>query len=350
MKALYGLMSDLHCHNWSAFSTLDAEGRNSRLIGTLAEIDACVKNAMAAGTMRILGAGDWFHTRGTVDPSVFNPVKERLEYWQKEGVMFVSIAGNHDLGSRESGELHSSVAMLSSGRFFTHHKTAYYMGTVLVPWHSKPTNYLAEIERVANEIAGKGEDLSKWDLICHIGIDGTLTEMPDHGVNAKRLENFGFKRVFSGHYHHHRNFGGGVYSIGALTQQTWGDIGTRAGHLIVYEDEVKFFASNQPSFIDLSSAKDEDEAMAICDGNYVRSNIGNASPKERDEAEKAIKALNAKGVLISFTPTTTEVRRVGASVKKLTSIRKSVSDYCDENKLSAGVKSLCENILTEHGL
>lgn len=349
---VYGLLSDPHAHSWSAFASIDDQGRNSRLMGIIAEINNCFRETMSLGGDTGIIGGDLFHHRGSVDPRVFNPIKDCFTAWTKVGFKIIGIAGNHDLGSRESEELSSSVAMLNGIEGVSISHTTHiddHTRTILVPWHSKPAEYMEAMHKAVDDLRKKGGDPSEWDMICHIGIDGTLTGMPDHGVTADMIKKLGVHRVFSGHYHNHRNFGDGVFSIGALTHQNWGDVGTKAGYLIVGND-VKFRSSNQPSFVDMADARDELEAMDLADGNYVRVNIGEATPKEVEEHRKSIMKMNAAGVIVVHTPKSVESRRTGATAKTLDSLRKSVSDYCGEQSYSDDVKSACEEIMTKVGL
>ena len=76
---VYGLMSDLHCHSWSSFASTDEEGRNTRLMHIIREIHRCCAELRARGGRNLVIAGDVFHTRGSVSPSVFNPLRDALE-------------------------------------------------------------------------------------------------------------------------------------------------------------------------------------------------------------------------------------------------------------------------------
>jgi DNA repair exonuclease SbcCD nuclease subunit len=350
----YGLMADLHCHDWSAFSALDSEGRNSRLVQILNEVERCAMETIAAGGDTVIIAGDVFHTRGTVSPTVFNPVRVRLSgLASKHGIYWQGIPGNHDLKSDDSRQLASAVAMLGKvGIGFSHNTFTYPTITpsdriplALIPWHPTAAAYLAEIEATAKAL---GSDVGKYDLICHIGIDGTLTGVPDRGVSAEKLAEYGFNRVFSGHYHHHRDFGNGVYSIGATTHQTWSDIGTKAGFMIVYEDHVKWFASHAPSFIDLTGEEDEADLPLIVDGHFVRARMGALTPIQKNEARELLLGMGAQGVLIDATVDTSAVaKRAGVSAKSIDNLEASVGTYITEKGYGSEVAALCASILVD---
>ena len=347
MLKVYGVNSDQHAHNWNAFSSEDEHGRNNRLMGIIAELKACCDRTLAAGSKVVVLCGDLFHTRGSVDPDVFNPIREFFEAKTAEGFEFYVIAGNHDLQSADSNALHSAVAMLASIEgFHVFHETVIMerLGFVMVPWHKKSKEYVAEIERVT---AILGDKVKEYTMFCHIGIDGTLTGMPAHNVSPEWAAGLGYKRFFSGHYHNHRDFGGGVYSVGALTHQTWGDVRTRAGFIVVNGDDVQFFGSKQPQFVDITSDMEEHEAALLPDGNYVRVKLGTASKKSVAEIRSLLQKQGAKGISISFVPETAATKREGVTAKSIASLDSSVSVYCAEKKVSDGAAAMCAAIMKE---
>lgn len=80
MTLPYGVISDCHYHKWDAFSTTNAEGLNSRLE---IQLEATKEAAIAmkkAGCKYMLVAGDTFHVRGTVSPSVLHYVTETYKW------------------------------------------------------------------------------------------------------------------------------------------------------------------------------------------------------------------------------------------------------------------------------
>lgn len=328
----YGIVSDVHLNDWNMFATVDKFGRNTRLMGTISELNRGCNTLLEKGGETMICAGDWFHKRGSVSPEVFNPVRDFITKSVQQGIKWRGITGNHDLASRESVELQSSVAMLNGieGFEFSHGVTFIEeCGVVLFPWIDNPVKYREAIAKWAEENPGIA---SKSDLICHVGIDGTLRNMPDHGVSVEFFKKLPFKRVFSGHYHQHKDFGDGVYSIGATTHQTWGDVGTKAGFLIVEERTVKFHASHQPRFVVIDSDTPEEDIALEADGNYVQMKIGSATNKQIQEARKLLQDKGAKGVSIVASAAKTTERLT--SVSSLSSIDDSVSEYCKTNDMT----------------
>ncbi|HHL0071084.1 TPA: metallophosphoesterase, partial [Klebsiella pneumoniae] len=103
MTLPYGVISDPHYHKWDSFSTTDADGLNSRLA---IQLEATKEAAIAmkkAGCSHMLVAGDTFHVRGTVSPTVLNYVSDAYEWIVKDlGLSVAMLAGNHDLETNDS--------------------------------------------------------------------------------------------------------------------------------------------------------------------------------------------------------------------------------------------------------
>ncbi|MGI4851997.1 MAG: metallophosphoesterase [Janthinobacterium lividum] len=347
MSAPYGLISDLHCHAWSAFSSVDSKGRNTRLMEILNELSRCCAATLDQGGDTVVIAGDLFHVRGSVEPEVFNPVKDCITHWYNEGIQFLAIAGNHDLTSEDSQELGSAVAMLDGNGFLTYHTPGFGVSNlVLFPWVKGTAQLKAALENFIDTRGGAfGDD---HDLILHAGIDGVLPGMPDHGLTPAYLAGLGFKRVFSGHYHNAKQFESGkVVSIGAPTHQTWSDLGSRAGWWIVHPTTQQFYASHAPSFIDLDGTEDPDDIPLIVDGHYVRARIGSATNEEVASWRELLTKAGARGVSIQSIPATAESKREGVTVKSLSSLSDSVLAYCTEKKHAAEVAKLCQEIMQE---
>lgn len=346
---VYGLMSDLHVHNWSSFASIDEEGRNTRLMHIIREVHRCCAELRARGGRNVVIAGDVFHTRGSVSPSVFNPLRDALEDEENNGMVFHIIPGNHDLEGRTSNRLSSAVEMLGGlENVWTAHDPTIWsycdeQTVAVIPWEPDLKTLLVKAKKLAEEC-----DPSNADLIIHAGIDGVLSGMPDHGLTADMLADLGFKRVFAGHYHNHRDMGQGVYSIGAPTHQTWSDVGTRAGWLIVDPKRVQFFASHAPNFLDLTGEEDQDELPLIVDGHFVRARCKDASPTEVNALREALMEMGAKGVLVQSVPTSTAGLRVsGLSSVSLGSLDRAIADYCTARGLPSEVIQSCDTLLRE---
>lgn len=339
------VISDNHAHDWDAFSKILPSGVNSRLQHILDEINHAADNLIAAGGDTMYFGGDLFHVRGKVPPSVSNPLIDCFVGLAMRGVKSRILTGNHDLQSRDSNALSSACETLrtvpdceivSQPTVFWDDKV------VMIPWYDKTEDIAAQIQILADGIS-KGtitpdeppQLLSEFDLIIHAPVNGVILGIPDHGFYPAQLAAYGFKHVFSGHYHSHKRFEEGkVVSIGASTHQTWNDVGTLAGHMIVDDKGPTFFESQAPKFIDYDLAWDIDEAEKKVKGNFVRVVMGEATPDEVDFIREHVMALDAGGCVINAIPVpkgTVVARAVGTSVASAPSTRESVADWIEED-------------------
>lgn len=329
-KPAYLLVSDLHFHNWSAFATTDKDGVNSRLRIILNELIRAAKMLKKLGGKRIVIAGDLFHVRGSVAPSVLNPVFETFRMIGEDmGLEVIAIAGNHDLEGNDATKLGN--AMQSLGVIKGFHPITQPTSVPgdetdtwkiqLFPWYAE----LHELEAAMEAACRRGE---KDHAIIHAPVNGVIKGIPDHGLEAHKLKLIGYRFVFAGHYHNHKVFeDGAVVSIGASTHQTWSDPDTKAGFMLVYADSYEHQAAEAPSFVDIPVDAITHEYPVS--GNYVRMRLVDASESMiKTERQKLLDA-GAKGVLINATKKV-EVTRV-ASIKAGSSMEVSVSQFIEKD-------------------
>ena len=266
MTKPYGIIADAHLHNWQAFAVMQSDGMNSRLTALLAEITRAAIALRKAGGDTLYIAGDVFHVRGSVAPSVLNPVIALIKKLVSLGIKIRIIAGNHDLEGKHSERLGSAVTALEDVGALVCHLTGTFHEdkVIMIPWFDK----LDDLRAQATKINESG-DFGDYDLIIHAPLNGVITGLPDHGLSTAEIAQWGFKRVFAGHHHNHADTGSGVYSIGAIAHHTWSDVGSKAGFVIV-GDEVAHVESSLPKFIDVYPNMTEDEVAAIAPGNFLR--------------------------------------------------------------------------------
>lgn len=350
----YAIISDIHAHKWSTFSKVDPDGVNSRLRIILNEMKRAAAKLLELGGSTMVIAGDVFHARGSIDPEVLNPAQETIRAIMDDGISIEAIPGNHDLLTNDTRALSSSIQTLAEtfsaqGSIEIFNQPRLVFGDqprAFVPW--APTNeaLLRQIEELARLAAG---GVGEFDLFIHAGIDGVLAGMPDHGLSPAKLAAFGFKRVLAGHYHNHKHLGDGIYSIGATTHQTWSDVDTKAGFLIV-DEEVQWHASHAPSFIDVTG-KDEDEMELLVPGNYVRYRGGAMKDAEVKELRRFFEECGARGVSIQVVRETVSARP--AAPRTGLSLDASVTGYVDTMKdVPASIdrdriKRLCADVLAK---
>lgn len=303
----YAVLSDLHCHTWSSFSTINADGVNSRLREILNEVDYAAKMLRYYHGNTMFIAGDIFHTRGTLDPEVLNPVRECFQSIILSGVKIVAIPGNHDMKTADTRELSSAIQNLKLGKHFrvvNHSEVINIDGHLFgfVPWRSDLDDLRSDLDKLARIS-------TDMDVFIHAGIDDVLVGVPSAGLTAKELASYGFRRVYAGHYHNRRIMEGGkVVSIGAPVHHTWGDVGAEAGYIIADRDsdDMRMFGSKAPSFVDVSGLDDTDMELA-CPGNYVRFRGPQMTQDEINKLRKRFETWGAKGISIQVPVTTTSL-------------------------------------------
>lgn len=329
IKFPYGLAADIHFHNWNAFSSVGSSGVNNRLDILLAELIRMACEVKDKGGNTIILAGDIFHVRGSISPSVLNPVLDEVLFITKTlGIQVIVIAGNHDLEGKDATRIGSAVTALEGvGAHIV--ERSMWANTenperviCLLSWFED----IKEL-KAALELNGKSVR-SKSTVIMHAPIDGVITGLPEHGLTDSYLASLEYERVFSGHYHNHKDFGNNVYSIGAIAHHTWSDIGAKAGFILVHEDRIEHRSSRAPKFIHVDENTDADELPLIVDGNYVRAKIGNVTAQEVAEMREMLDGFNAAGVVIhAIKSPVVERNGVVTPTSSSVTVEQSIADY-----------------------
>lgn len=348
----YGVISDTHNHAWNAFATTTPEGINSRLDTILRETYRAARTVAEAGGDTLLHGGDLFHVRGSVAPSVLNPTRDTYKAIRDElGVQVVIAAGNHDLEGKEAARISSAITALEDvGCAVINEPTVWVpKGTAgadiaIVPWIPNVAALKAQLE------TGDPAKRADCDLLIHAPVDGVIPGLPDHGLDGAYLASLGFRRVFSGHYHHHKEIvAGKVWSIGSLTPQTWSDVNAKSGFLIVSDAGVKWHASHAPHFVDIDGSTDPADVPLIVDGNYVRARIASAKQSEVEALRQHLLDCGAAGVnIIQVKDTTIVPRAGGAMIKAGATLDQSVQQFITAKGFGRqkDLGALCADILT----
>ncbi|KMJ45124.1 exonuclease [Xenorhabdus khoisanae] len=354
-KALYGLISDTHYHVWDAFATTSHNGMNSRL---KIQLDATWEAAVAAkeaGAKALFHAGDVFHVRGSIAPTVLHFTSELYnKIINTLGLPVYILAGNHDLETNDSVfSANASASFSKIGANIVCSKTpqSFDLDGVkvhMISWYSDHRSLLNTVKELAKTI-----DISvPNDLIIHTSINKAIPGMPDVGMEAEEFNGLGFRYVLSGHYHNHKEVIPGVISVGALTHQNWGDIGTTAGYMLINQDGTySQHATKAPIFLEL----DNELTPEMVKGNYVRIRAVIKDDEHGKKLEEMAKLLGASGITRNFTKEASlvSVGTATAGTAKIDSLKESVGNYCvligksdtsiDVTKLTA----VCEDVLSQ---
>lgn len=325
----YAISSDQHCHDWSQFSKIDADGVNSRLRAILNELERKADTLLAAGGDVMFLAGDLFHVRGKIDPEVLNPTMSTFKRICAKGIRVCAIAGNHDLKGAHSTALGNAMQSLDEIDNFTAVVSPMLVQTasskvMMIPWIED----LDELRSTAKNVAAADRD-----LIIHAPINGVLKGLPDLGLDPAEIAAWGYRRVFCGHYHNHKEFPGGVFSIGATTHQTWSDPGTKAGFLLV-GDDVEFHETHAPKFVNVDSVGEITRSnVHDC---YVRLRLQDLEPAQIEEAKRKLVDNGAINWVDHSSKKRPTIRKNASTGKTLT-IEASVSSFINDHLEAPGL-------------
>lgn len=241
MKLIF--FSDLHAHPWQEFSKPLKSGIPDRLQDCLNVLRGIREYAEQEGIQDVFFGGDLFHKRGVIFTGVFNLVVAELVEYQRRGITLYAVDGNHDHADKR-GDVHAIEALREAGLVQAIPKGRGYqgwiVGDVLVTGFAY-CDSRAEFARRIDE-AGKEymEDCLPWIGLFHHGFKGARVgsvleytvkeEIDGADLSGEKLfysVDYGFTRIFSGHYHAHQTIQGlpfpGHY-IGSPLEHTRSDV------------------------------------------------------------------------------------------------------------------------------
>ncbi|WPH68522.1 metallophosphoesterase [Stenotrophomonas phage BUCTxx99] len=328
------IFSDPHYHDFTQFSTINAKGLNSRLADTLRATAEAYKHLQSLEGKHAICAGDIFHVRGKVKPSVLNPTSEMFRKLQfGAGLHTYAISGNHDLETDSSSALNSSITALRDvgmnvwsdgpGSAIIDEATV-----TFVPWEP-------DLKKLRKYIATQypAHPTRPSALVIHAPLNGVIKGLPDHGLTPDDFKDCKYDKVFIGHYHNHKSFTVGkceVISVGALTHQNFGDVNNLAGYLMWYPDtgEVKHFTTKAPRFMHVEADRVGDLIPSAAADNYVKVVNG---VFESDAEIQAIKdeliLKGAKAVVVEGVTKRPAVTRGSTSGTAAPTIHSILGDY-----------------------
>lgn len=328
------IFSDPHYHDFTQFSTINANGLNSRLADTLRATVEAYKYLEREGGKEAICAGDIFHVRGKVKPSVLNPTSELFRKLQfGAGKHTYAISGNHDLETDKSSTLNSSITALRDVgmQVWSDGPGSAIVGetsVTFVPWEpdlNKLRKYIA-----TQHPAHLGRPSA---LVLHAPLNGVIKGLPDHGLTPDDFKDCKYDKVFIGHYHNHKSFKVGkceVISVGALTHQNFGDVDNLAGYLLWYPETgvVEHHTTSAPKFMrvfaDDVAYLDEDQ----CRDNYIKVVDGYYDDAaEIDAIKNGLILKGAKAVVVEGITKRPAVTRGTTSSSSAPTIHSILGDY-----------------------
>lgn len=294
----FAIISDVHMNDWSQFSYIREDKVNSRLYETIEAVWEAVGHLRRLGGKDLIITGDLFHTRGKIKPSVYNPVYDAFQTICRSGINVWCLPGNHDLEGKESDTIGNAIHPFEAIPFFRiFDEVSQVDNFIFIPW----IEHKDDFTRIINDIVDPADKV----VFCHIGIDGVLDQVA--GKVGKAVLDKGFKYVFSGDYHNHKALGNGIYSVGALTHHGFGDVGSRAGYLIVEEDKVTQVETKAPKFVNHSSLHIAGNIVRI-QGEYTEQEAEEIKESLQKEGALYVQDLSTRPTLKETSHSTTAVR------------------------------------------
>lgn len=312
----YCVLSDVHFHDWHFGSHVGPDGVNSRLQHTIDAMKEAVDKLRSYGGKDLVITGDLFHVRGAIKPSVYNPVYEMFKEFSDNGIRVFAIPGNHDLETESSSSIGNSFNSFKSiNNFFIFDewdsipllnplsRSSPTENAIFLPWQENMT----EIEKVG-DYCKKYLNTENATLFCHIGLSEVVDGLQGVTSATTLVEIFGgIRNVFSGHFHNHKHFyvnyagkRSDVYSVGALTHQSFRDINSQAGFVIVENvNTVTHYTSHAPQFVEYNNYDFINGLdLSFIYNNYIR--IGSSVDLLEEENTKiklSMYGLGALGVI-----------------------------------------------------
>ena len=339
------IMADLHFHAFKQFASR-VDGDNSRFLEIIEAFSNAVEMAAEQECTALLIAGDVFHARGALRPSVFNRVF--FEIAEAAGDMQVLIIpGNHDMenyrgGSTAVDTLHEMenviVAKEPSCQVIvetTRSGSVRNLSVGCVPYIHDHEEFIVEAAKLVN--ATKPEA-----MLIHQGIDDFADPgVPGTGLTIKRIREFFDGPVFCGHYHGPEMIEN-VFCVGSLVQHSFGDTSERG--FWIYDTDTKaakHVVVPGPRFLTVSSVK---EAKAAS-GCYVRVMVDTLA--KADKISNAAFEAGAKGVTVVLERKFTAAH---SSALKLSTPKNMLAEYLGmqsdtkgrEGELMALFEAVCE--------
>ena len=335
----YGIISDTHYHQWTAFANKTGLV-NSRLEILLKETRKMADFMAENDIHTLFHLGDCFHDRKSVTPIVMNSVINLYgEIVGGYGIEVNMLAGNHDLETNDSHELSASSSALQSVGVNVITDVYEYEDIVMVPWHSS----VDELKKKLESLDSKGKT-----LMIHAPVNDVIMGIPNNGLDGEYLRKLGFDKVFSGHYHKFKEVAHNVFSVGSLTHQTWSDVGTKSGYIMVDNGTVAHYESKAPKFVDYDESLDDEALEKAVKGNYVRAKLPLMDSDLIKEFKEKLNEFGALGVIVNTYKDTGSKRHTGVRTDGV-SVDSSISDYVKAEKMEndAKVIEICQQIMKE---
>lgn len=280
----------------------------------------------------IIHGGDFFDSRTSISLADIDYIlNEFIPLVEEYGIPMKVIAGNHDTHYRNTNKINSLALLKSSSCIEVIDETVEVIETkngkiVLCPWINSENH-----EDFVSEI--KKHEGDNNTLVGHFDINGfrmyKSSILSSGGLDQNIFK--GYKRVLSGHYHHHSTIGNITY-LGSLFYLNWEDAFDWRGFSVYdvekdtyekVENELSLF-----SVLNYEEAKDlsDKELIDSCKDFFVRLDV--EEEYEKIDLKELVHKINKSGP-------------ISLEIKDKTIISDSKVDSSSDNELQKG-KTLTE--------
>jgi len=242
---------------------------NSRLKEIVKAVRWMAKRSVKAGAEYFIVAGDFFHSRRSIEISVLHAAADLVDFLSGKFEKVVVLIGNHDLSM--TGGTHNSVRALRRKNVVVVDKpTVLDLGEKIgfLPWETKPT----EVRKAFREFSQQ----NAAGVVCHLALDKALSGPSDFEVpgviKLSDLSKGRHRWVLMGHYHKTQSWKKNeklIAYVGSPLQHNWGERGEKKGFWLVEKGKRPRFVENDksPRFVLVETKED---AEAVRPQDYVK--------------------------------------------------------------------------------
>jgi DNA repair exonuclease SbcCD nuclease subunit len=217
-----------------------------------------IKYAKSNNIEYIYHGGDTFHTPGSIPTQALSIFQGFLSSLNSNNIKFRTLVGNHDQANR-IGNIHPLNTNFIKGNLTAEPgEIKHWVDdglNVFAMGYTESEDKIKELLEVASRTPSM--------VLMHQGVAGVPLSsgyVIDERLSPSMIPNN--CRVFTGHYHYHKQVTPNLTVIGNLTALNWSDIDQIKGFL-VWDDETnetEFIESGAPRFISLRHDMDWDDS------------------------------------------------------------------------------------------
>lgn len=219
------ISADIHIKKYTSYSTVDENGRNSRMMDGIAVLDKLIDLARSDDGLLVI-AGDMFDERDFIATEAYHYVYNVLKTARDYGVSVYIVPGNHELLCKQSSI--SSLSPLCAvadvmSAVCSIHKQA--VQIVFLPWQDAWDGVGEKLDRELSLSSSKQRVLIGHVPVAGASLGASNYRLREGGVTPDDLLHKSFQHVILGHYHKPQSLAGNVHYVGSPLQLNFGEMG-----------------------------------------------------------------------------------------------------------------------------